>query len=150
MQMEIVCLFCDESPINRHISAFLNLFNKLILCKFLLLLTASDNVHWICKHVFPWLNQFFLIITEIIESEAFPSSKDTVHMLSHGLCQFLILSEANIAFVSTSNKKIGLRQKVETRENYLSVSTQLFDITPPSMSFCFTVFCRFSSRRVRE
>ncbi len=69
-------------------------------------------------------------------------------MLSYSLCQFL--PEANIAFASTTNNRIGVKEKAETRESYLRVSTQLFDITPPSVSFCFTVFCRFSSRRVRE
>lgn len=53
-------------------------------------------------------------------------------------------SNAKIAIINT-NKGIGVREKMETREDYLSGSTQLFDITPPSVSFCFTVFCRFSS-----
>lgn len=57
-------------------------------------------------------------------------------------------SNVNIAITNTTNKGIGVREKVETREDYLSGSTQLFDITPPSVSFCFTVFCRFSSIHV--
>lgn len=110
--MEIVCLFCDESSIKRHINVVLNLFNmlttKLILCIFLLLLTALDNVHWFCKHHFFFLaKSMFLIIIKRIALEPMASV--------HAEPWFMpfpdpFRSNANIAITNTTNKGIGVRE----------------------------------------